>query len=337
MQNVIFFNANRCLVGLVWCGGAVGFWKAEAKSQGLSYFQALYFCYVSLLTIGYGDLSPKSNAGKPFFILWSLVAVPTMTILITDMGGTVIASFKRGTFRLADWTVLPKAGVWRIFIEKHPWLKHWLQEKAEKADQRIQDEAALKRMSEGFPAGPADEDMNAPGPTLEDIAEEEEDEEEEEEGEGTATTATTKNHHRHHDTLGHRLALALRRTAHDLTAEHARHYSYEEWVEFTRLIRFTRLTKAELEEAEEEEGLVEWDWIGEDSPMLADESESEWLLLRLCESLDRYMRMTSDVEIRRQKQWLREGAGEKKEREEGTVQELGGSSGVRKVKKRQTR
>ena len=37
--------------GLLWCVGAVVFWIAEAKTQGLSYFQALYFCYVSLLTI----------------------------------------------------------------------------------------------------------------------------------------------------------------------------------------------------------------------------------------------------------------------------------------------
>ncbi len=44
-----------------------------------------------------------------------------------------------------------------------------------------------------------------------------------------------------------------------------------------------------MDEAEDEQGLVEWDWIGENSPMLADEGESEWLLDRLCESLDRYM------------------------------------------------
>lgn len=53
--------------GTLWCVGAVVFMIAEHRIQQLSYFQALYFCYVSLLTIGYGDYSPKSNAGKPFF------------------------------------------------------------------------------------------------------------------------------------------------------------------------------------------------------------------------------------------------------------------------------
>jgi len=41
---------------------------------------------------------------------------------------------------------------------------------------------------------------------------------------------------------------------------------------------------------EEEEGLVEWDWIGKDSPMMARQSEPEFVLDRLCESLARYMR-----------------------------------------------
>jgi len=92
-----------------------------------------------------------------------------------------------------------------------------------------------------------------------------------------------------HD-LARRLALAIKKTANDLHSPHEKKYSYEEWVEFTRLIRFSKLTEEEVEEAEEDEGLVEWDWIGEDSPMLADISESEWVLDRLCESLNRYTR-----------------------------------------------
>jgi hypothetical protein len=33
--------------------------------------------------------------------------------------------------------------------------------------------------------------------------------------------------------------------------------------------------------------LVNWDWIGEDSPMVSGLSEAAWLLERLCESLVR--------------------------------------------------
>lgn len=250
-------------VGILWCVGAVGFWKAEANTQRLSYFQALYFCYVSLLTIGYGDLSPKSNAGKPFFIVWSLIAIPTMTILISDMGDTVVMSFKRGTFTLADWTVLPKAGIWRSFVEKHPRLLKWLQKKQEEAIEG-------KRIKQGFQTGVADEEERATvAPTLEDIAQLDACSEQE---------------------LARRLAIAIRRTANDMKADPPRKYSYEEWAEYTRLIRFSSMEKAQVEQSEEEEGIVEWDWIGEESPMMAEKTESEWVLDRLCESLNRYMR-----------------------------------------------
>ncbi|MCJ1278339.1 Potassium channel [Puttea exsequens] len=255
-------RTNAHAVGILWCVGAIGFWKAEAKTQGLSYFQALYFCYVSLLTIGYGDLSPTSNAGKPFFIVWSLIAVPTMTILISDMGDTVIASFKRGTFRLADWTVLPKEGQWRNLLERYPWLLLWLEKKSRQA-------AEKKRLARGMRTGPADEDVDAPPPTMEEVANLE-----------TLDDAA----------LARKLAIAIRRTADDLKEDPPKRYSYEEWAEYTRLIRFSRMSKEQVEEEEEEEGIVEWDWIGEDSPMLAEGTESEWVLDRLCESLNRYMR-----------------------------------------------
>lgn len=255
-------RTNIVKVGLLWCVGAVGFWRAEQHTQGLTYFQALYFCYVSLLTIGYGDLSPSSNAGKPFFIVWSLIAVPTMTILISDLGDTVIASFKRGTFTLAEWTVLPKAGRWRSLLERHPGLMHWLQNKTKAAEEE-------KRGAQGFPVGTSDEDEQVPPSTLDQIAE-----------------LDKLNQH----TLARKLGLAIRKTANDLRADPPKEYSYEEWAMYTHLIRFSRMSRAELEEEEEEQGLIEWDWIGEDSPMLAEQSESEWLLDRLCESLDRYLR-----------------------------------------------
>ena len=265
--------------GLLWGVGAVGFWQAEQKTQGLTYFQALYFCYVSLLTIGYGDLSPTSNAGKPFFIVWSLLAVPTMTILISDMGDTVIASFKRGTFTIADWTVLPKAGLRRAFLEKHPWLLSRLQNRAVKA-------AATRRLAEGFRTGPADDDITNPTPpTLEAVAE-----------------LSRLDEH----AIARKLALAIREVANDLRVVPPRRYSYEEWAEFTHLIRFSRMRQIELEQEEEELGLIEWDWIGENSPMLAQGSESEWVLDRLCESLDRYMKKLVPGHVKKRRKSLKE-------------------------------
>jgi hypothetical protein len=66
----------------LWLVGAVVFYRAE-KDQRWTYFHAVYFTFVSLLAIGYGDVTLKSMLGKAFFVLWSLVVVPTLTMLIS--------------------------------------------------------------------------------------------------------------------------------------------------------------------------------------------------------------------------------------------------------------
>ncbi|KAH1944130.1 hypothetical protein KXW30_007370 [Aspergillus fumigatus] len=69
----------------LWLVSAAIFRRSE-RSQKWTYFQALYFTYISLTTIGYGDLYPTSNFGKTFFVFWSLLAVPVLTNLIAAMG-----------------------------------------------------------------------------------------------------------------------------------------------------------------------------------------------------------------------------------------------------------
>lgn len=262
--------------GILWCVGAAVFMVAERRIQNLSYFEALYFCWVSLLTIGYGDLSPRSNAGKPFFVVWSLVAIPTMTILVSDMGDTVVSAINRGTFTLADWTVMPKEGVWKEFLDRHPTLRDWLKRKTEERE-------AKKRLEKGFALQDPEVEGGAleaadPSSPLEDPS-----------SLTLETLAEEKPEATEHQ-LARKLAVYIKRVANDLRADHPKKYSYEEWAEFTRLIRFSKLDPDQVEQEEDEEGIIEWDWIGEDSPLLAEVSESEWVLDRLCESLNRYTR-----------------------------------------------
>ncbi|KAJ8105263.1 hypothetical protein OPT61_g10286 [Boeremia exigua] len=268
---------------ILWCVGAVVFWQTEQALQDMTYFQALYFCYISLLTIGYGDLSPKSNPGRCFFVIWSLISVPTMTILVSDLGDTVVAKFKRWSDLVADFTVLPKRDIWQPFVDSNPWVQ-----------QRIQNHKAKKRVRRGFETTDPDsgretnnnEDVEAAAdaiqitaPNITSLAEE---------AETDLTQAPT------HTSLSCRIALGIKKVSFDLRLEEPKRYSYEEWVEFTRLIRYTtpgRLDRAFgttlTNETDNEEGLVNWDWLGEHSPMVAGVTESEWLLERLVESLIR--------------------------------------------------
>lgn len=67
---------------MFWLIGAVVFSFAE----GWDYFDSVYFCFLCLLTTGYGDFSPKTSIGRSFFVIWALGAVPMMTLLISSVG-----------------------------------------------------------------------------------------------------------------------------------------------------------------------------------------------------------------------------------------------------------
>ncbi|CAG98426.1 Tok1p [Kluyveromyces lactis] len=55
-------------------------------SESWTYFEAFYFCLLSVLTIGYGVPSPVSGCGRAFYVIWCLGAVPLMTVLISTVG-----------------------------------------------------------------------------------------------------------------------------------------------------------------------------------------------------------------------------------------------------------
>lgn len=270
-----------------WLVGAVVFYEAEMSTLGMSYWESVYFCWVAILSIGYGDYSPHSGGGRCFFLIWSLIAVPTVTILAGDLTGTVVSVFSHWSNEIAEMTMLPRYGAWRHVMERYPWLvlhlPKWLQRRAE-------ERAAKERVKAGFPIGDAIEGKdpeNGMSPSSDETggtppSEKEREKESEHRNDALAAGTirpTLSDIANQHDAdvegrgkvpdaaaLARQLALAIRRTAHDLgTGEkEKKKYNYEEWVEFTRLIRFSASggVQQALKE-EEDEGLVEWDWIGE--------------------------------------------------------------------------
>lgn len=53
-----------------------------------SYFDSLYFCIITLTSVGYGDLVPVTMVGKTLTMIFALTALPlyiyTMKIIIED-------------------------------------------------------------------------------------------------------------------------------------------------------------------------------------------------------------------------------------------------------------
>ncbi|CEL01064.1 hypothetical protein ASPCAL00656 [Aspergillus calidoustus] len=275
--------------GVVWTCGALVFWALE---DGMTYFTALYFGFCCLLTIGYGDVTPTTNAARPFFIVWSLLAIPTMTMLISRMSDTLVRAYNRATGVVATWTfVLPTQGQWGVVRGGVPRVGRGLLHlftKRPSHQATLEKSAEMERKSAELEKGPS-KSQSLPPPqsstnplSLEDFA---------------------RNPNPSSRELAQQLAQAIQQTVRDALSGEAKEYTYEEWVGFTRLIRFTsprRAAEAETDGAggmvldEDEFGVLSWDWIGEQSPLLAEKTEPEWVLDRLCESLFRYVAMQGE-------------------------------------------
>ncbi|KAK4202840.1 hypothetical protein QBC40DRAFT_338077 [Triangularia verruculosa] len=246
-----------------WTIGALVFMVTETSISQWRYFDSLYFCFVAILTIGYGDLAPKSNIGKPFFIVWSITAVPIVTVLVQQMSQTVVMAVNRGTFTLADWTIMPKKGILKSFLARHPTIASIVTRHPKDTEKGKGPEIAIRDevwRDEADPERPHEEQQEEPA---------------NKDGE---------------DELAKELSSAIKAVAHDLRAHPPKVYSFDEWASFTKLIQFTTCPPLERDDSVETEGQTEWDWIGADSPLLADVTEAEWVLDRLCESLGRWMR-----------------------------------------------
>ncbi|CAJ2505348.1 Uu.00g127420.m01.CDS01 [Anthostomella pinea] len=92
---------------VLWLVGSKIFQVCEEPYQGWSYFDGVYFSFTALTTLGNGDLTPVSNQGKAFFVFWSLLALPTQTVLISNAGDTIVKVIRDGTLRLGSVTILP--------------------------------------------------------------------------------------------------------------------------------------------------------------------------------------------------------------------------------------
>ena len=292
----------------LWFIGALIFYFAEHE-QDWSYFGSLYFAYTTLLTIGYGDYKPFSNSGKAFFVFWSLLAVPTLTILISNMGDTVVKGIRDVTLWLGEITVLPgEAGIRgrlkqiaaqatqdRIFAEG---AKSIIPSKGLQGDKKEVDaEKASPSNSVGSDAFAADAD-----------AEEVQKEELTEVGEARLRgDKLGEDIHQYH----YLLVQEVRNVMKHINESPPRKYSYEEWAWFLKLMgedeanaeshrRAPVQVKNALNKdpdigggiAGKESGapMKEWSWLGNRSPLMGETTEAEWVLERLSATLERELK-----------------------------------------------
>ena len=73
------FKALFVIVSILLIVGTVFY----SQIEGWGVFDSFYFCIVTLATVGYGDLTPKTIPGKIFTIVYILLGVGTLLSFVT--------------------------------------------------------------------------------------------------------------------------------------------------------------------------------------------------------------------------------------------------------------
>jgi voltage-gated potassium channel len=92
------FKALFKLLLLVLISGVAFYTQVE----GWSVIDALYFSVITMATIGYGDLSPVTTAGKIFTMLFALVSVGIFVSLAAKIGAILLAKEQQHARKWAD-------------------------------------------------------------------------------------------------------------------------------------------------------------------------------------------------------------------------------------------
>ncbi|KAK5017543.1 hypothetical protein LTR16_005878 [Cryomyces antarcticus] len=302
----VIFSATAASV--LWFVGAAVFMVAE----GWTYFESLYFTYTTLLTIGYGDYAPASGSGRAFFVFWSMLAVPTLTILTSHMGDTVVKAFNDVTIWIGSMAVLPAEDCGRRTFKPSKsllvrfFLGRRLQpNRASGSQPRIPEKREAQRIKK------FDRDNMILDGIIHNLEEEKvpQDGKEEEEG-GRWQDREVRFYH-------YLLVRELCSVMKDIQVVPAKEYSYEEWAWYLQLLGHDEYASPQRRpngndnlapepgrpqnRAKERES-QSWNWLGYNSPLMSSEKEAQWILEGLAMTLEKELRkmQCSEDGMRRQ-------------------------------------
>jgi voltage-gated potassium channel len=82
------FRALAFLTFVALTTGTVFYWLVE----GWRLVDCLYFSAATLTTVGYGDFTPQTDAGKLFTVVYVIVGVGMMLAFVTRVAGQAVQS-----------------------------------------------------------------------------------------------------------------------------------------------------------------------------------------------------------------------------------------------------
>jgi potassium channel subfamily K len=290
---------------ILWFAGAAVFEQTEVP-QGWSYFYSLYFAYTSLLTIGYGDLYPVSASGRAFFVFWSLLAVPSLTILISNMGDTIVKGIRDLTLWVGEFTVLPGEQGVKATIKKSAskvsggrLFDEYAQEVHESPPGILGESGGKRRNSNDSDTGDNKNGRNDPESAAQRVDSDAAGVEAKQAQERGEKDELPRSKRGYHVLLIEEIGKVMRH----MHSSPPRKYTFEEWAWYLKLVgedestadghvkARRKVNPKEVEDqangVEESDGVVEWSWVGVRSPLMGGKGESEWVLERLTKTLQR--------------------------------------------------
>ena len=63
--------------------------------EDVSWIDSLYFCVITLTTVGYGDISPATTAGKVFTIIYAVAGIGVFVALVSTTAHHIIEAKQR--------------------------------------------------------------------------------------------------------------------------------------------------------------------------------------------------------------------------------------------------
>ena len=82
------FQFLALVTGIVLASGTLFYHWVE----GWRWLDSLYFCVMTLATVGYGDFTPKTDLGKIFAIFYVFIGIGLLVAVFTRLAEALIAA-----------------------------------------------------------------------------------------------------------------------------------------------------------------------------------------------------------------------------------------------------
>ena len=92
------FRILLVLLLVLLASGTYFYWHVE----GWSVVDALYFCFMTMSTIGYGDLVPTSPLSKIFTIVYSILTIGLFAAIVAKLVIVTVSDKKRSHARKTE-------------------------------------------------------------------------------------------------------------------------------------------------------------------------------------------------------------------------------------------